>query len=229
MDPLADNFARVEARIAAACAAAGRPRSSVKLIAVSKNFDADAVRRAADLGQLEFGENRLQEAEPKIAALAGRGLRWNFVGRIQTNKLKGILENFAMVQSLDRVEVLDRAERFLTGRSLSRDGLIEVCVSDEGTKAGFGPEAVSALIRSGGLERYQALRIRGLMTIAPHTPDQDRIRESFERVRGLFEEGCRMGYGWDTLSMGMSADLEEAIGAGSTMVRVGTAIFGKRD
>lgn len=221
----------MESRIAAACRSAGRPRSSVRLIAVSKNFGAEAVREAVRAGQIEFGENRFQEAEPKIAALAGSGpqLLWHFLGRIQTNKLGRILEAFSTVQSVDRIEVLEKAERFLSLQNIRREALLEVCISDEGTKAGFEPEALRRWVRSDAPARYQNLKIRGLMGIAPHDmADRARVRRSFDLLKSLYDESVRAGMDWDTLSMGMSGDLEEAIAAGSTMVRVGTSIFGSR-
>lgn len=228
MTSIATNLARVRERITAACRAAGRPDSDVRLVAVSKKFPASAVREAAALGQAAFGENRFQDAEPKLRELEDLKLRWHFLGQIQTNKLNRILERFDVIESMDRLEVLEKAEGFLAGKGWSRDALLEIHISGEATKAGFDVSEFEVLLRSGALKKYTHLRLRGLMGIAPHTPDRAAVRASFELLKKLYDAGRASGLAWDTLSMGMSADLEEAIAAGSTEVRIGTSVFGSR-
>lgn len=231
MNNIVQNYQSVEARVAAACQAAGRARSEVRLVAVCKNFTAEDVRQVAALGQVDFGENRLQEAEPKIEQLQDLNLRWHFLGQIQSNKLTRILKSFDMIQSIDRIQILNKTHRYLRDIDLQRDALLEVCISDEGTKSGFDPAELSRMIAQGSLQEYKGLRFRGLMGIAPHVDggDRSKIQRAFAQLKTLYDEGRSAGHDWDTLSMGMSSDLEEAIAAGSTMVRVGTAIFGDRD
>lgn len=228
MSPIADNLKRVHDRIAAACKAAGRSPSEVRLVAVCKTFPASDVREVAGAGQKDFGENRLQDAESKIDELKDLGLRWHFLGQIQSNKLNRILERFDVIQSFDRVELLEKAEAFLASRNLTRDALLEVHISGESTKSGFDPVVARALFKSGDLKKYRRLNIRGLMGIAPHTDDRAKVRASFDLLKTLYDEARTLGHPYDTLSMGMSADLEEAITSGTTLVRVGTAIFGSR-
>jgi hypothetical protein len=225
---IAENLRRVEERIGVACRAAGRVRSEVAVVAVCKTFPVESVREAAAAGLTDFGENRFQEAETKIAELRGQPMNWHFLGQIQTNKLNRILECFSMVQSFDRLEVLEKAEKLLAARGAKCDGLIEVQISGEISKAGFEISELEELISSVDWSRFKYLKIRGLMGIGPNTDDRALIRRSFNRLKNLFEEGKAAGLPWDTLSMGMSADLEEAIAAGSTMVRIGSAIFGTR-
>jgi pyridoxal phosphate enzyme (YggS family) len=228
MSPIAANLKQVRDRIDAACRAAGRSPSEVKLIAVSKTFPAAAVREAFGLEQVSFGENRFQEADLKMRDLTDLRLDWHFLGQIQSNKLHRILRAFGTVQSLDRPEIIEKAERALTEGGMTRDGLIEVNISGEESKSGFSPRRFLDLLQSGSLQKLKQLKIRGLMGIAPHTDRTDRIRSSFDLLRNFYEQGRSQGLAWDTLSMGMSSDLEHAIATGSTMVRVGTAVFGAR-
>lgn len=226
--PVAANLKRVQDRIAAACSAAGRQPSDVKLVAVCKTFPASAVREAFGLGQTAFGENRFQEADLKMRELTDLRLEWHFLGQIQSNKLHRILRAFSMLQSLDRTEIIEKAERVLAEGNATRDGLIEVNISGEESKSGFAPKEFMDLLRSGAVQKLKHLKVRGLMGIGPHTEKTDRIRSSFDLLRNFYEQGRAQGLPWDTLSMGMSSDLEHAIATGSTMVRVGSAIFGAR-
>ncbi|AAZ98371.1 Protein of unknown function UPF0001 [Thiobacillus denitrificans ATCC 25259] len=215
----------VRGRIAAAAARAGRDPASVELLAVSKAFGAAAVRALAGAGQRAFGENYLQEALVKQAALADLALDWHFIGPIQSNKTRPIAENFGWVHSVDRLKI---AQRLSAQRPLGLPPLnvcIEVNVSGEASKGGASPDALPELVEA--VARLPGLRLRGMMTIPAPTHDFDAQRAAFRRLRELFD-GLRERHALDTMSMGMSADLEAAILEGATIVRVGTALFGER-
>ena len=216
----------MHARIAEACATAGRPADSVRLLAVSKTFTAERVREAAASGQRDFGENYAQEAQEKIAALRDLPLCWHFIGPIQSNKTRLIAEQFDWVHSVDREKIARRLSEQRPADRAPLDICIEVNVSGEASKGGVAPAAVATLARSiGGLP---GLRLRGLMAIPEPTSDMALQRRRFAQLRELQSALAREGIVLDTLSMGMSADLEAAIAEGATMVRVGTAIFGER-
>ncbi len=226
MTTIAGNLQGVRARVSAACAAAQRDPGTVTLLVVSKTFGADAVRTAWAAGQAAFGENYIQEGVDKIAALRDLPLQWHCVGPIQSNKTRPVAEHFDWVHTVDRLKI---AERLSAQRP---DGLapLQVCIQvniDGGaTKSGVAPGDALALGRA--VAALPRLRLRGLMTIPEPAPDQDAARAVHARTKILFDELNAAGLGLDTLSMGMSADLEAAIAAGSTLVRVGTAIFGAR-
>jgi pyridoxal phosphate enzyme (YggS family) len=226
MTTISANLQAVKMRIAAACAASSRLIGDVRLVAVSKTWPADCVEAAAAAGQRAFGENYLQEGVPKIAALAGLGLEWHFIGPLQSNKTRQVAENFAWVHSLDRAKV---AERLSTQRPAERPPLqvcIQVNVSGEQSKSGVAVEEVLPLaLQVAGLP---GLRLRGLMAIPEPDENQERLRGRFRVLRQLRDELNTAGLELDTLSMGMSHDLEAAIMEGATIVRVGTAIFGER-
>jgi len=216
----------VRDRVANACVAARRPIESVCLVAVSKTFPAAAVRDAAEAGQCDFGENYLQEALEKLDQTADLPLVWHFIGPIQSNKTRLIAERFDWVHTVEREKI---ARRLSEQRPEAR-GLLNVCievnVSGEATKSGVAPADVPALARI--VASLPRLRLRGLMAIPEPTSDMDLQRRRFATLRELKESLVREGITLDTLSMGMSADLEAAIAEGATMVRVGTAIFGER-
>jgi len=216
----------VRERVANACAAVRRPVQSVCLVAVSKTFTAVAVRAAAEAGQRDFGENYLQEALEKLDTTADLPLIWHFIGPIQSNKTRPIAERFDWVHTVDREKI---ARRLSEQRPEAR-GLLNVCievnVSGESSKSGVAPADVPALARI--VASLPGLRLRGLMAIPEPTTDADLQRQRFATLRTLKESLIRDGIALDTLSMGMSADLEAAIAEGATMVRVGTAIFGER-
>ncbi|MFA5082839.1 MAG: YggS family pyridoxal phosphate-dependent enzyme, partial [Hydrogenophilaceae bacterium] len=220
MGAIAAGLQACRERIAKACEMAGRAPASVTLLAVSKTFSAEAVLEAHQAGQTAFGESYLQEALAKQAALADLALEWHFIGPIQSNKTRLIAEHFAWVHGVDRLRI---AERLSEARP---DGLpplnvcIQVNVSGEASKHGVAPEAAITLAQAvAGLPR---LNLRGFMAIPRETPDPAEQRAQFARLAQLF--GQAEGLGLDTLSMGMSGDLEAAIMAGATIVRVGTAI-----
>jgi hypothetical protein len=226
-------LARVHERISAAALAAGRDPASVALLAVSKAFGPDAVLAAARAGQASFGENYVQEGIDKIAAvrrldptLGGR-LQWHFIGPVQSNKTRAIAEHFDWVHSIERAKV---AQRLAVQRPALRAPLavlIQVNVSGEATKSGVDAGDVFALADE--IAALPRLALRGLMAIPEPAADPTRQRAPFARIRALFDELRRRGHGVDTMSMGMSADLEAAIAEGATLVRVGTAIFGSRE
>jgi len=216
----------VQARIAHAAAAAGRTPAAVRLLAVSKTFDAVALRAMAVCGQREFGENYLQEALEKQALLRELPLIWHFIGPIQSNKTRAIAENFSWVHSVDRLKI---AERLSAQRPPGLPPLqvcIEVNVSGEASKGGVAPTELPAL--ADAVSKLSRLRLRGLMAIPAPTPDLGAQRAAFRQVRELFDDLNARGHALDTLSMGMSADLEAAIEEGATIVRIGTALFGER-
>lgn len=230
MTTIPANLQAVKDRIAAACAAAGRDPREVMLLAVTKTWPPDYVRAAAAAGQRSFGESYVQESLPKMAALADLGLEWHFIGPLQSNKTRLVAESFAWVHSVERLKI---AERLSAQRP---DGLpplnvcVEVNVSGEASKSGCTPEQAPALCRA--VAALPKLRLRGLMAI-PEPTDKSALAESlvrrrFAQVRALKDELVAEGLALDTLSMGMSHDMEAAILEGATIVRVGTAIFGER-
>jgi len=217
----------VQARVARAALACGRDPQTITVLAVSKTFDHLAVLEAVQTGQRDFGENYLQEALDKQQAVAHPELIWHFIGPIQSNKTRGIAESFAWVHSLDRLKI---AERLSAQRPVSASPLnvcIEVNVSGEASKSGVLPEALTSFVDEVAL--LPQLHLRGLMAIPAPTTDPIRQRAAFLQVRELFDMLNQRGHRLDTLSMGMSADLEAAIAEGSTLVRIGTAIFGNRE
>ncbi len=213
-------------RIARAAEAAGRNAAEVRLLAVSKTWPADSVREAAAAGQRAFGENYVQEGAEKVDALAALGLEWHFIGPLQSNKTRLVANRFAWVHSIDRLKI---AERLSAQRDVHLPPLevcIQVNVSGETSKSGVAPAELPALAHAvAGLPR---LRLRGLMAIPEPTSDVAVQRARFAALRELRDRLNAGGLALDTLSMGMSDDLEAAIAEGSTMVRVGTAIFGSR-
>lgn len=216
----------VRARIAGAVAAAGRDAAGVCLLAVSKTFDATVVRELAACGQREFGENYLQEALEKQAALRDLPLVWHFIGPIQSNKTRAIAEAFSWVHSVDRLKI---AERLSAQRPAGLPPLqvcIEVNVSGEASKGGVTVAELPAL--ADAMATLPNLQLRGLMAIPAPAPEVARQRAAFRQVREAFDALRARGHTLDTLSMGMSADLEAAILEGATIVRVGTALFGER-
>jgi PLP dependent protein len=228
MTSIAANLQAVRERIAAACVAAGRAGGSVQLLAVSKTWPAARVREAVAAGQRAFGENYVQEAVEKAAELKDLGLEWHFIGPLQSNKTRPVAEAFAWVHSVDRLKI---AERLAAQRPPGLPPLqlcLQVNVSGEASKSGCAPQQAIAL--AAAIARLPVLRLRGLMAIPEPTADITRQRQQFALLRRTLERinaelDCRL----DTLSMGMTDDLEAAIMEGATMVRIGTAIFGKRE
>ncbi len=224
------NLRRVHERINAAAQAVQRTADSVRLIAVSKTFGAAAVVAAARCGQHDFGENYVQEALDKAAQLRALApeleLTWHFIGPIQSNKTRALAAHFDWVQSVDRLKIAQRLSEQRSEERPPLNVLLQVNISGEASKSGAAPDEVPALAAS--IAALPRLRLRGLMAIPAPTTDPRQQRAAFARLRGLFDELRAGGLRLDTLSMGMSDDLEAAIAEGSTMVRIGTAIFGAR-
>ena len=220
------NLQSIWLRMAQACEAAGRDPASVRLLAVSKTFAAHAVAQAHAAGQCDFGENYIQEGVEKIQALAHLPLVWHCIGPIQSNKTRLVAEHFDWVHSVDRLKI---AQRLSEQRPAAR-GPLQVCMQvnvDGGpTKAGVPPEQAAALASQ--IASLPRLRLRGIMSIPEPAPDFASALAVHQRSLAVYEALQAEGFGLDTLSLGMSADLEAAIQAGSTMVRVGSAIFGAR-
>lgn len=230
-DRLQANLRVLNERITQAARASGRDPGSIRLVAVSKSFPAATVAMAVRAGQHVFGENYVAEALDKMHALrsesADAALEWHFIGPIQSNKTRAIAENFAWVQSVDRLKV---AQRLSEQRPLGEPPLnftLQVNISDEASKQGVAPLQLPQLARD--VARLPRIRLRGLMAIPAPVDDPVAQREPLRRMRQLFDELRAEGHELDTLSMGMSADFEAAIAEGSTMVRIGTAIFGERE
>ena len=224
MSTIADNIAQVEARIRAAALAVQRDVTSVHLLAVSKTKPAAALRDAYAAGLRDFGENYLQEARAKQVELADLPLCWHFIGPIQSNKTRDIAEHFAWVHSVDRLKIAQRLSQQRPNELPPLNICIQVNVSGEASKSGCTPTDLPALAEAiNGLPR---LKLRGLMAIPEPTDDRAEQDAAFAKVRELQHS---LDMGLDTLSMGMSHDLESAIAQGATWVRIGTALFGARD
>lgn len=226
MTTIAARLDAVRARIAAAARHAGRDPADVKLLAVSKTWPAEAVREAAAAGQRAFGENYVQEGVDKVEALRALGLEWHFIGPLQSNKTRPVANAFDWVHGIDRLKI---AERLSVQRPAQRAPLqvcLQVNIDGGPNKSGVAPGQALALARE--VAQLPGLTLRGLMTIPEPAPDFATALAVHRQARALFDDLCDAGLALDTLSMGMTADLEAAIHAGSTMVRVGTAIFGGR-
>jgi PLP dependent protein len=226
MTSIAANLQAVRARIAAACAAAGRQADAVQLLAVSKTWPAASVREAVAAGQRAFGENYVQEAVGKAADLAGLGLEWHFIGPLQGNKSRLVAENFAWAHSVDRLKIAERLAAQRPPGLAPLQVCIQVNVSGEASKSGCTPDQAAALAHA--TAALPGLRLRGLMAIPEPSDDEHLQRSRFALLRQLRDRLNADGLQLDTLSMGMSHDLEAAIMEGATLVRVGTAIFGER-
>jgi PLP dependent protein len=228
MATIPENIQQVRARIAAACAEAQRPVQSVTLLVVTKTFPADAVREAFEAGECCFGENYVQEALDKMAALVDlrHRMEWHLIGPLQSNKTRAVAEHFDWVHSVDRVKVAQRLSAQRPAHLAPLQVCLQVNISGEASKSGLAPDEVASAAREVmGLPR---LRLRGLMAIPEPAEDLDAQRRPHAALRELLQRLQREGIALDTLSMGMTADLDAAILEGATIVRVGTAIFGSR-
>ncbi len=229
MTSVIGNLQRVRSRIAAACEAAGRPVDGVTLLAVSKTQPAAAVRQAVAAGHRAFGENYVQEALDKIAALADlrAQLEWHLIGPLQSNKTRPVAESFDWVQSVDRLKIAQRLSEQRPSGLAPLQVCLQVNISGEASKSGLAPAEVLALARA--VAALPRLRLRGLMAIPEPAGDLAAQRAPHRALRELLAALNDLGGALDTLSMGMSADLEAAIAEGATLVRVGTALFGARE
>ena len=226
MTMIADNLHAVRTRIAQACTAAGRPVDAVQLLAVSKTFGPDAVQQAFDAGQRAFGENYIQEAVEKITALAALPIEWHCIGPIQSNKTRLVAEHFQWAHTVDRLKIAQRLSEQRPAHLPPLQVCVQVNVDGGPTKSGVVPAEALALARA--VAQLPRLRLRGLMCIPEPAPDLVAACAVFTRARGLFDALNAAGLVLDTLSMGMSADVDAAVASGSTQVRVGSAIFGTR-
>jgi pyridoxal phosphate enzyme (YggS family) len=221
------NLHAVRDRIAAAAVAAGRDPASVTLVGVSKTQPASAVRAAIEAGLADFGENYVQEAVAKIAALADLPATWHFIGTLQGNKAKDVAERFDWVHGVDRAKIADLLSRHRPPGRRPLDVCVEVNISEEATKGGVKPGEALALARH--IATLPGLRFRGLMGMASPSGDEARARSEFAVLRRELEAIRAAGIPCDTLSMGMSQDWRAALAEGATMLRIGTAIFGARE
>ncbi len=231
MSTIVQNLQAVDASIVAAARAAGRAPADVQLLAVSKTFPVEAVLEAIGAGQSAFGENYLQEALDKIAAISailpGRRIEWHFIGPIQSNKTRPIAVHFDWVHTVDRLKIAQRLSEQRPPDSAPLNICLQVNISGEASKSGVTEAELHALARD--VAQLPRLRLRGLMAIPEPQTDVARQRAAFARLRGMAESLRGAGIALDTLSMGMSSDLGAAVAEGATIVRIGSAIFGARN
>ena len=222
----AENLNSIRQRIAAACARAGRDESSVTLLAVSKSQPPETIRAAVDAGQIFFGENKIQEAKAKIPLSPSRA-HWQFIGHLQSNKVRDAVELFEMIQGVDSLALAREISKRAAQAAKTMPILLEVNVAGEASKFGYKPEQLLAELTE--LNALPRLEVHGLMAIPPFAPVAEKSRPYFQRLREL-KAACEkiLGAPLPQLSMGMSGDFEVAIEEGATMVRVGTALFGER-
>ncbi len=226
---IAERVAAVRERITRAAERASRPGEAVRLVAISKTFPAEAVREAFAAGVRDFGENRVQEAEPKIAALAdlgAAGARWHLVGHLQSNKARRATTLFDTIHSIDSLDLGRRLARIAAESGRALRGLVQVDLAGEETK--FGLDETQLMTALEALRTEPGLDVDGLMVLPPLLDDPEAVRPFFRRLRELGERAAAAGLAGRELSMGMSHDFEVAIEEGATMVRVGSAIFGGR-
>ncbi|MDI3491551.1 MAG: dependent protein [Thauera sp.] len=226
MKTISDRLQDVRARVAAAATSARRTPDEVHLLAVSKTWPAAAVREAAAAGQRAFGENYVQEGVDKIEALRELGLEWHFIGPLQSNKTRLVASAFDWVHSIDRLKIAERLSAQRDVHLAPLNVCLQVNVSGEESKSGVAPGEVAALAQA--VADLPRLRLRGLMCIPEPTGDVTLLRARFALLRELQVQLIAAGLSLDTLSMGMSHDIEPAVAEGATIVRVGTAIFGER-
>ena len=227
MKSIAENLQSISRQIHGAEQKYGRPAGSVALLAVSKTHAAEKVRAAAACGQRHFGESYLQEALRKIGDIHDPGLVWHFIGPIQSNKTRGIAENFSWVHSVDRIKIARRLNDTRPRPLPPLNICIQINISREATKSGILPEQLTQLAAQ--INELPRLRLRGLMAMPEATMEVTAQRRAFHAMAELLRQLQAAGYAVDTLSMGTTQDMEAAIAEGSTMVRIGTALFGPRE
>jgi hypothetical protein len=228
VNPIAQNLEAVKQRLEAAARRAGRAPSEVRLIAASKTVEVERLRQAVAAGHRLFGENYLQEAQDKIAAL-GPGVSWHFVGHLQSRKAKAVVELFELIHSVDRLNLAQALEKAAAQVGKVQEILIQVNLAGEAAKSGAAPQATPELLRE--IAGMPHLKVAGLMTMPPWFDEPERVRPYFRALRELrnrLREQCIVDTPLNELSMGMSGDYEVAVEEGATLVRVGTAIFGAR-
>lgn len=225
-DYLAANWTQVRGRVDQACREAGRDPAEVTILPVSKTFSPELVRAAVALGLHRFGENKAQEVREKSPVLADCGIHWVMIGHLQTNKAKDVAKLASEVQSLDRLELAEALHRRLQHEGRAINALVQVKTSNEPSKYGLAPEQLPAFLDS--LRGFDTLSVRGLMTLAVQSDEEEEVRGCFRALRELRDQATARGYDLPTLSMGMSGDFALAIAEGATEVRIGSAIFGAR-
>ena len=223
---LAENLEKIQQRIRGACERSGRDAASVMLLAVSKSHPPESIQAAVDGGQLFFGENKIQEAKAKIPLCPSKA-RWHFIGHLQSNKVRDAVELFEMIQGVDSLAIAQEINRRAEQAAKTVPLLLEVNVAGEASKFGYAPERLLAELKT--LDALPRIEVHGLMAIPPYTPVPEKARPYFQRLRQI-KADCeqKLGAPLPQLSMGMSGDFEVAIEEGSTMVRIGTALFGER-
>jgi len=226
MNNLKLNLDNIRARIAGACNEAGRNPSEIRILAVSKKHSVERIKALHDLGQLSFGENYVQEALTKMAFFAGQNIQWHFIGPLQSNKTREVAQHFQWVQSVDRIKIMQRLSSQRPAELPALNICIQVNIDREPQKAGVSPDRVNEFVDTA--LSLPGLRLRGLMAIPKAPSGRHDPSESHARMHTLFRGLIEAGVEMDTLSMGMSADLEAAIMHGSTMVRIGTDLLGPR-
>lgn len=227
MTTISNALQAVFARIDGAAKSAGRPAQEIQLLAVSKTWPAERLQEAAAAGMRRFGESYVQEALGKINALRGLELEWHFVGALQSNKTRAVAEHFAWVHTIDRIELATRLAKARPAHLAPLNVCLQVNISAEPNKRGAAASELASLAEA--VARLHGIRLRGLMAIPRASPLENEQRAQFRAVRELYEALKTQGFPLDTLSMGMSDDLEAAIAEGATIVRIGTALFGARD
>jgi pyridoxal phosphate enzyme (YggS family) len=230
-DTLADRAEQIRDRVAGATRRSGRPAEAVTIIAVSKTVPVETIRAAYDLGFTTFGENRVQEARAKIAALSLPAVQWELIGHLQTNKVAWAAELFQRIESVDSLRLAERLSGAAAEQNRTLPILLEVNVGGEISKSGFAPDELMAA--AAALTKFTNLRPQGLMTIAPMAQDFEQVRPIFQQLRYLRDQLRAqalpgMDDCWNELSMGMTDDFEVAIEEGATIVRIGRALFGGR-
>ena len=229
LEPVQARILRLKASVEQALRAAERPADSVEIVLVTKTIAPEKIQEALSCGMRDFGESRVQELLDKQERLPGDKIRWHFIGHLQTNKVKQVLGRASLIHSLDRLELAEEIERQAVLKNIkSVPCLVQVNSSGEASKFGLKPEAVEEFVL--GL-KGPAVQIFGLMTIGPLTEDREKIRRAFRSLQELRQKlKARFpDKNWETISMGMSQDYEMAIQEGTTLIRIGTAIFGERN
>ncbi|AUD77856.1 YggS family pyridoxal phosphate-dependent enzyme [Kangiella profundi] len=227
MSRIASHLADLQLQIVKTCAKRRIFKHNVQLIAVSKRHSAESIKEAFAAGQRDFGENQVQEAVDKISALSDLDINWHMIGAIQSRKCKDIAQHFDWVQSVDRLKVANKLNEHRSENQAPLNVLIQVNLFGEEQKAGVDAESCKQL--AAAIMQLPKLRLRGLMAIPPKQTEPQAQLQQFEQIHQLYQELQNLYPQIDTLSMGMSGDFEQAILAGSTMIRLGTAIFGARD
>ena len=222
---IAENLAEVRERISQAIQKSGRDPDSVRLVAVSKQVDIAQIEEARTAGAVIFGENKIQDAVPKVDQIGTDGISWHFIGHLQKNKVKFLDERFDLVHSVDSLELAEKIARQCQSENRVQRVLLQVNVAGETAKFGMEPGELEKQLMA--FSRLKGIQVEGLMTIPPYHPDPENSRRHFSRLRELRDQ-CEKRLSLPELSMGMSNDYEVAIEEGATLVRVGTAIFGPR-